>query len=108
MSKCTESAAQAAPGLSPELIARLAKCDPYAVRCLADWAGPCYFNPMIGSNPTETFESLNDALGFLHGLMVSDDGLNIEHIRGLSLFVQSMWTAAQYEAFRQKNWDCSS
>lgn len=85
----------------PELLAKLAKCDPYAIECLADWGGPAYLNPIIGESPTETFSNLNDGLGFLFALLRSDDGMNCETYPGLALLVQTMWVAAQYEEHRQ-------
>lgn len=92
---------KSSPMIPDDVLANLAKCDPHAVRCLADWEGPGYLNPLIGKTPTETFGHLNDALGFLHTLMLSDDGVHIDTLDGLALFVQTMWVAAQYENHRQ-------
>lgn len=102
MSKRTIAAVPPAPTFPPEVMHNLAKCDPYAVKCLADWHGPQYLNPVIGRTPTETFGNLNDALGFLHTLVRSDDGMNCETYPGLALFIETMWVAAQYEEFRNK------
>lgn len=90
-----------APTIPADVLANLAKCDPHAVRCIADWGGPGYLNPIIGRTPTETFGRFNDALGFLHTLMLSDDGVDLETLPGLALLVQTMWVAAQYESHRQ-------
>jgi hypothetical protein len=89
-----------APTFSPELLQKLAKVDPYALELLADFEGPQCFNPIVGRTPTETFLQMNSALGFVHGLLNSQEGPAPEWHDGLALFIESIWTAAQYEAFR--------
>lgn len=93
-----------APEQSPfssDLLRRLAAVDPYAVEQLADFGGPSIFNPFIGNTAAASFDALESGLSFVHALIDSDEDLS-EKRPGLSLFVQTLWSAVQYEAFRAK------
>lgn len=63
--------------------------------------GITYLNPFIGFSAAETCEKLNDGLGVLHHLLgegVPGRGMSEEIQVGLALFIQTMWTAAQFES----------
>lgn len=94
MNKRTENTS-----LSPDLLVRLAKVDRFAVEQLADFDGPSIFNPMIGRSAGDTCNRLQDALCFLTNLLDGEHDLK-EGRDGLALICQTMWAAAQYEAFR--------
>lgn len=93
MNKCKKNAS-----LPSDLIARLAKVDKFAVEQLADFDGPSIFNPLIGHSAAETCDRLQDALGFLTLLVDGEHDLR-EGRDGLKLICQTMWAAAQYEAY---------
>ncbi len=84
------------------LLAKLAKVDPYALEQMADFNGPSVFNPVIGGTPAETFYKLEQGMQFLHGMISDDDGALDCDRGGLALYVQTLWAAVQYEAFRCK------
>lgn len=99
MSANKQAAVPPAPTFSPELLAKLAKTDPYAVEALADCAGPLVFNPIIGGDPADTFTNLADVLNLVHEITIVDHNF-CEQSHGMSLLLQCAWSAAQYEAFR--------
>jgi len=60
------------------------------------------FNPVIGGTPAETFDNLEQGMQFLHGLIADGEGAFDSARNGLALYVQTLWAAVQYEAFRCK------
>jgi hypothetical protein len=85
-----------------DLIDSLTSADRYAVEQLAGFKGPCIFNPLIGSTPTETFDNLEQTLAFLADLLEQDFQPKCG-MGGVALLAKTAWAAAQYEAFRGKH-----
>jgi hypothetical protein len=84
---------------SETVLKDLAYVDPYAVEQLAGFGGPGIFNPLIGQNAAETCEKIEKMAGLLHHLL--DKGNDITEIQdAVSLLVEGIWMAAQYEGFR--------
>lgn len=66
-----------------------------AHQTVADF-GASYLNPLVGTSPAETCANLEHIMGFLHGVMDSEQ--DITEFRGaLALMVQTAWSAVQYE-----------
>ncbi|MBV5337866.1 MAG: hypothetical protein J0653_08090 [Deltaproteobacteria bacterium] len=59
-------------------------------------AGETYFNPLVGFDAAETFVHISDAMGLLTEISKHDDFE--EFNRGIELFQQTVWTAAQFSA----------
>lgn len=100
MSEREQSATAPAPAIPPALLAGLAGVDPCALDRLAS-GGLGSFNPFIGSNEVETFGNLEAAMQFLHAV-ISGDVDPYEAQRGVALYIETLWAAVQYEAFRRK------
>lgn len=81
-------------------IERLLKLPRFAVAQLADF-GPGYFNPLIANDDGGTCGNISDAMQFLHELLGVDHDFT-ESMPGIRLLVQTVWVAAQYEAFRRQ------
>ena len=62
---------------------------------MAESYGVKYFNPFIGNSAADTCGSLNEGFTFLHHVL--NRGVAEEIQPCLSLLVQTMWAAAQFE-----------
>lgn len=62
---------------------------------VAESYGVKYFNPFIGNSAADTCGNLNEGFTFLHYLLGRDVSDDIQPC--LSLLVQTMWSAAQFE-----------
>ncbi len=58
--------------------------------------GASYLNPLIGDSAAETCSRVENVIGFLHGLMESDDDIS-QARPALALILQTVWSAVQYE-----------
>ena len=68
-----------------------------------DGSGVGYFNPYIGGSPAETCGRVADALGFLYGVLFTND-IDFEQSRhGLGLMVQTIWAATQFEGLAEQS-----
>lgn len=100
MNEREQSATAPAPTIPPALLVGLAGVDPCALDRLAS-GGLGSFNPFIGCNDAETFGNLEAAMQFLHAV-ISGDVDPYEAQRGMALYIETLWAAVQYEAFRRK------
>lgn len=101
MSANEQTAVPPAPTFSPELLAKLAGVDTYAVEQLADFEGPSIFNPLIGHTPTDTFDNLETALAAMSAILQNGHEIDATQLCcGIKVMTDCMWSAAQYEAFR--------
>lgn len=89
-----------APAIPPALLAGLSGVDPCALDRLAS-GGPDSFNPFIGGDEAETFDNLEAAMQFLHAV-ISGDVDPYDAQRGMALYIETLWAAVHYEAFRRK------
>lgn len=86
--------------IPPELLEKIARADLFAVETVAE-AGPTYLNPVLGLDEAETFRNINDVMGLVHEILGPKADISLEEFSpGLRLLIQTVWTAAQYEAHR--------
>lgn len=95
-----EQPAAPSPAIPPALLVALADVAPCALDRLAS-GGLGSFNPFISGSEAETFGNLEAAVQFLHAV-ISGDVDPYEAQRGLALYIETLWAAVQYEAFRRK------